>query len=172
MATINDVKKRVFFSQQSYYDTMVANGSVTVDGVTYPYSPNDTDYFTPYNSGHNYSTSEQVIGTWINNKPLYEKTIVVNLTSAYMDIPLADKGINNIEFATVTEVTLIDDEGLVFPLNMVYQSGSTIDDVQFTSAYMAINGSNSSFDIDITQTVSITLPATVYATLHYTKSTD
>ena len=24
--------------------------------------------------GHNYSTDEQVIGTWINGKPLYEKT--------------------------------------------------------------------------------------------------
>ena len=25
--------------------------------------------------GHNYSTTEQVVGTWINGKPLYEKTI-------------------------------------------------------------------------------------------------
>jgi hypothetical protein len=28
--------------------------------------------------GHNYSTDEQVIGTWIDGKPLYEKTIIVN----------------------------------------------------------------------------------------------
>lgn len=27
--------------------------------------------------GHNYSTDEQVVGTWINGKPLYEKTVVL-----------------------------------------------------------------------------------------------
>lgn len=53
MPTINDVKKRVFFTKQEYFDTMVAEGSVTVDGVTYPYSPSDTDYFTPYNNADN-----------------------------------------------------------------------------------------------------------------------
>ena len=26
-------------------------------------------------SGHNYSATEQVIGTWINGKPVYEKTV-------------------------------------------------------------------------------------------------
>lgn len=56
MAISNDVKKRVFFSQQAYYDEMVANGSVTVDGVTYVYSPSDTDYFTPDNMSKKYAT--------------------------------------------------------------------------------------------------------------------
>lgn len=30
---------------------------------------------------HNYSTTEQVVGTWIDGKPLYEKTFVPNYTS-------------------------------------------------------------------------------------------
>lgn len=50
MARANDVKKRIFFTKQEYFDTMVETGSVTIDGVTYPYSPKDTDYFTPFNS--------------------------------------------------------------------------------------------------------------------------
>lgn len=51
MATTTYKKKIVHFTQQSYYDDMVANGSVTVDGVTYTYSPSDTIYVTPFNIG-------------------------------------------------------------------------------------------------------------------------
>lgn len=47
MATTNDVKKRVFFTRQEDFDTLVSQGQVTIDGVTYFYSPSDTDYFTP-----------------------------------------------------------------------------------------------------------------------------
>lgn len=32
-------------------------------------------------SSHNYSTTEQVIGTWINSKPVYEKTFVFTPTA-------------------------------------------------------------------------------------------
>lgn len=172
-AVINEIGTIMQLSEQEF-TTLKTTGTLTKDGVTYTYSPNNTIYVTPYNEsgGHNYSTNEQVIGTWINGKPLYETTLVVNLTSAYEEILLTNKGISNIEFATITEVTLIDDEGIVFPLNMVIQSGNTINDVQFTTAYLVIDGSNSVFCIDIAQVVSITLPATVYATLHYTKTTD
>lgn len=33
---------------------------------------------TPPASGHTYSTTEQVVGTWLDGKPLYEKTVVVS----------------------------------------------------------------------------------------------
>lgn len=34
-------------------------------------------------SGHDYSTTEQVVGTWINSEPLYEKTVDIgNLPNA------------------------------------------------------------------------------------------
>ena len=32
------------------------------------------------NASHNYSTDEQVVGTWIDGKPLYEKTIARTFT--------------------------------------------------------------------------------------------
>lgn len=173
MATTNDVKKRVFFSQQSYYDTMVEKRSVTVDGVTYVYSPSDTDYFTPYNEsgGHNYSTNEQVVGTWIDGKPLYETTISANVTGNSQSITLADKGINNIGFATITESTIVDSEGLVFPLNATYQSGQLISDIQFTTLYLGVDGANSSLEVELNGD-TLTAPYVIYATLHYTKTTD
>lgn len=39
-------------------------------------------------SGHNYSTNEQVVGTWVDDKPLYEKTFVQQLsgTAGTIDI--------------------------------------------------------------------------------------
>jgi len=42
--------------------------------------------------GHNYSTTEHVIGTWIDGKPLYEKTFVANFTGA-TSIELENSGI-------------------------------------------------------------------------------
>ena len=52
-------------------------------------------------SGHNYSTEEQIIGTWIDGSTLYEKTISVQSNSAtkgMIEIPINDiaDNINNI----------------------------------------------------------------------------
>ena len=40
---------------------------------------NDSGYITAYQALHEYSTSEKVIGKWIDGKPLYEKTINVGV---------------------------------------------------------------------------------------------
>ena len=39
-------------------------------------------------SGHNYSTTEQVIGTWIDGKPLYEIVLSCNFTESYYDFTI------------------------------------------------------------------------------------
>lgn len=46
------------------------------DGDLLSYDSNANKWVpqTPSN-GHNYSTSEQVVGTWIDGKPIYEKTV-------------------------------------------------------------------------------------------------
>lgn len=47
-------------------------------------------------SGHNYSTTEQVIGTWIDGKPLYEKTVDMgSFSTGYGQFP---HGIANINY--------------------------------------------------------------------------
>ena len=58
--------------------------------------------------GHNYSTNEQVVGTWIDGKPLYEKTLAITVTTDYESVTLADEGITNIDFATMSEYTVVD----------------------------------------------------------------
>lgn len=68
-------------------------GGVTVDGAR-------TAFYAPY---HNYSTAEQVVGTWIDGKPLYEQTFthtcasnreVITLNPTYV-IKKADGGVFN-----------------------------------------------------------------------------
>lgn len=54
-------------------------GSVTdvqVDGVSVVNGQGIAEITTP-TPMHNYSTTEQVVGTWIDGKPLYEKTLYV-----------------------------------------------------------------------------------------------
>lgn len=50
-------------------------------------------------SGHNYSTTEQVIGTWIDGKPLYEKVVTgLNFTPQLNTFVSTGINISNIEF--------------------------------------------------------------------------
>ena len=41
-------------------------------------------------SGDNYSTNEQVIGTWIDGKPLYRKVVVIDNPSSGMTFSIAN----------------------------------------------------------------------------------
>lgn len=49
--------------------------------------------------GHTYSTTEQVVGTWIDGSPLYEKTVSVIITneSAQTLVTIADAEFKRIE---------------------------------------------------------------------------
>ena len=108
MATTNNVKKRVFFSQQSYYDTMVANGSVTVDGVTYPYSPNDTDYFTPDNMSKKYATITDGSTVALADNTEYTGSNLTTITftypsgnfGCYLSLSFASSGTITVTFPT------------------------------------------------------------------------
>ena len=47
------------------------------------------EWVMPPSSSVNYSTNEQVIGTWIDGKPLYQKTIVTNNSTINTDVILS-----------------------------------------------------------------------------------
>lgn len=52
---------------------------------------------------HEYSTSERVVGTWIDGKPLYEKTIyVASPTSG----SYYSHGANNVDYIQITEISV------------------------------------------------------------------
>ena len=57
------------------------------------------------NNGNNYSTDEQVIGTWIDGKPIYRK-VVSNVVYGGKEISV-DTGISNM--ATLINLTFIED---------------------------------------------------------------
>lgn len=59
---------------QAEYDALPA--TKLTDGIAYFIK--DAGGGGGGSSSHNYSTTEQVIGTWIDGKPLYEKTYVIN----------------------------------------------------------------------------------------------
>lgn len=80
MATLNKINgewvvtaggQRMWVGTQAAYEAALANGEIaanTLVAIT-------DDGGQP----HRYSTDEQVVGTWINNKPIYEKTFTATM---------------------------------------------------------------------------------------------
>lgn len=87
------------------------NEVIWVDNSTTAENINATKAYVDSIFKHKYSTDEQVVGTWIDGKPLYEKTMIVDMydTGAIKNdsfmIPL---DINNIELCLLTEQYWID----------------------------------------------------------------
>lgn len=109
---------------------------------------------------NNYSTEEQRIGTWIDGKPLYQKTYVGTIIADSALHPIATLS-NNLSVVDVTGYAL-NSYGSIYPTN-VYISG----DDRF-SVY--INSDNA---IIIIATPSSGLnSSSCYITIKYTKTTD
>ena len=105
-----------------------------------------------------YSTTEQVIGTWIDGKPLYRKTIPVNITTTSR--VSYNHNITNIESIWVDmSASYYTNETIFLPFG--YQTQGF-----YTEAYV----NSTSIAIDITS--SFWVSGTAYITLKYTKTTD
>lgn len=110
--------------------------------------------------GHTYSTTEHVIGTWIDGKPIYEKTVnfgaLPNLAAKEVN-----HGISNLD-------TVIGYDGVT-----KNQTGST-----FLSLPRTASDSQYNMDIYFTTTQIIIVTQTdrsahsAYITMRYTKTTD
>lgn len=63
--------------------------SIDVNGV-------NSDIYAPDSNGHEYSTSEHVVGVWVDGRPVYEKTMFVNAPSGAgtFDIVTLDSNID------------------------------------------------------------------------------
>lgn len=74
--TGNDVRARKSISSSEYNDTYLEVQANKVTSISS--SSTDTEYPSAKavytNSLENYSTTEQVVGTWIDGKPIYKKT--------------------------------------------------------------------------------------------------
>ena len=112
-------------------------------------------YGLRFGSGHTYSTDEQIVGTWIDGKPLYEKTyinlnILINNTTSW--------------FRT----------GIVIPDINTIVGGSGIDiSNQYWSVNVCIYTANNEVGISIATLVGASGGRVIDTlTLRYTKTTD
>lgn len=76
-------------------------------------------------SGHTYSTTEQIVGTWIDGKTVYEKTF----TGLSIYIPVRTTGWQNTGISSIGTETIIygggvDTYGQFFPLQVVMLSAT------------------------------------------------
>lgn len=103
-----------------------------------------------------YSTTEKVVGKWINNKPLYRKTTVIELSTEHATNTIFSSGIEDIE--TLVECNaVLERDRYVFMLPEFESS-------EFNFV-IKLNGTN----YLITNTG---VTGTAYITSYYTKSTD
>ena len=121
---------------------------------------------------HHYSTSEQVVGSWIDNKPLYEITIEADNPTAYVigsrkyiEVPY---NINVIDFAKCVNCTIYDStDGRWYSLP--YQRITSSENIDV----MEMSKSDGSYVITAHWATSNAYNITkVRYTVQYTKTTD
>ena len=111
---------------------------------------------------HHYSTTEHVIGTWIDGKPLYEKTVNIGALVNSNNWQRISHGINNIDkIIDVRAIAHIDDSTMDF---------LPIPNYRVTSSYGVTFGVNETQISYINNWV--TGDSYTYVTLQYTKTTD
>ena len=104
-------------------------------------------------SGNNYSTNEQVVGTWINGKPLYRKVVVIDNPSNGMTFSIA-----NIDEPINVSWTQVHPTGVYFSYNHDGTSCSTI----------FFKPTSKNFEI----TLQGAFNGKIVAIIEYTKTTD
>lgn len=112
-----------------------------------------------FDKANMYSTDEQIVGRWIDGKPLYQKTIVKNNFQIIQDASFAH-GISNVEHIFIKESHLTDN------------GNSNIVPLIWTDSYngIYINATNVTFKG--TGTWGAETTRTIYLTVQYTKTTD
>ena len=119
------------------------NLSSPSDGQILQYDNNTSKWVnaTPSgSSGHNYSTTEQVVGTWIDGKPIYEKTMPITETLSL----LADTWVKT-EFDRGNISTIIDARviGIVYGVCHLGVTAGFVDDKLAFNSFRNISfGSN------------------------------
>lgn len=120
---------------------------------------------TPSSGEHNYSTTEQVVGTWIDGKPVYEIVKEFHPTSQTLTNVSYPHSIPNIDKICRWEGYMIWDNGVVHNFNdfQFYNSGVNVAGCSFAQVGLT--------DITI-MTGTNRSSATVRFIIQYTKTTD
>ena len=148
--------------------TRSTSGSYSVKWVTVLYTKTtDTAGSGTWNGqgglAHHYSTNETVIGTWIDGKPLYEKTIPLSFTGT-------PQTFNDIDLGLGTAITVHNAKGYV-----TSQSGQYLDLFSHLNRWglnLCIGAWIDLPNIRIAVGNDMGLAYTGYVILQYTKTTD
>lgn len=115
--------------------------------------------------GNIYSTSELVVGKWVNNKPIYKKTFIITHAASNTDLSQAH-GISNLEDIVDIKGAFQAENTLIFyPLS--YESGAF--DLEHYFKFR-LDGENIYFYCGVYLTSNTYFNLRV--TLEYTKSTN
>lgn len=149
----------------AYYQT---NGYYMATGFTMQYTKTtDTagsgTWTTTGEYAHHYSTSEKVVGTWIDGSTLYERTFIQSgLTSSQMTIPLFSAGYGNVKKVAID---LYGNDGYMIPEN---------EWVAGNNAVYVVNVGIERIVVGISQAIVSYYGANadIMITIRYTKTTD
>lgn len=123
-----------------------------------------------FNKSDLYSTDEKIVGTWIDGKPLYQKTIEIEISSAN-DIVYTPVGAS---IDTVASLIALRVDGGTNKTGFAFAVSTNDETNQSTIVYVTSNRAtshpNSVFSYTANQTAVIGRP--VLVTIQYTKTTD
>ena len=143
------------------------------------------DVITPLPSArspyHKYSTTEQVVGEWIDGKPIYERTIIDTLptvttagTFERKDIILSDIGINNVGIGFIVNAYIYTqiNNGLEQSLPLCFPNNDFTNNITKDTKVWLTKGGGNDLKLSITCAQPAYSDFPVCVILRYTKTTD
>lgn len=131
----------------------------------------DTANTIKYGTGNDYSLDEQIVGTWIDGKPLYQKTIVATVPMTETDGVKADINIDvsslKIDYVMIKNANIINATNQV---DMPVYTNQVSSDLKLSGTFCFIRISTN--ELCIRNTAENYNGRTAYITLQYTKTTD
>ena len=156
------------------------NGSTnTSEGQTIPvyYTSRPTNtsvlYCIKAETENSYSTTEKIVGTWIDGKPLYQKTFIGTTPSTVNssnNIPIG----SSIDVGLIVSAFLDDNVGNSIPISPMTRNATDITNLRC----LIMTNTSSAYPNTIqirhfeTSSENIWLNVPVYITIQYTKTTD
>jgi len=117
-------------------------------------------------TNNNYSTSEQVVGTWIDGKPIYRKTIPLT------NLPTANNYIDTSIGYSLNDITPLNLQTIILNNWGGYSNNYAGSNSAYVSCSFAVVGTTGT-PIQIRIRSSLDIHSyTGYATIEYTKTTD
>ena len=140
------------------------DNSAKLDTVTIQYTKT-TDSATSIGVDTDYSTTEKIIGTWIDGKPLYQKTFTGTITAKGDNVIVNDNKLNLIGIAN----SYITKGGWTPVLPYLYGTGTAL---HYAIGFVQDDNKRIVLNYTDMSTGDYYIGATYYITLQYTKTTD